>query len=335
MATEQGRINLQLNTQSAIDIMLEPVFVDGLITDSFALVKNLYAGEYKIGLLEAMKNVSGKAQACSPKYKGIAAMSERVLTANYAEAGVVFCYEEFERTQYDWLAPFQSTSNGMQNATQLISLLTRLLGDAIRRDVERVAWFGDSASINENLNFADGVFKYLSQIITTGEIGYRVNSTQGTLLTNEQAYDLLFNVIDNAKPELKQIPRAERVIHINGILWDKIIQHLRESSINNGFIKVFEDPMNESVATVNGIKVLAHYNWDSISEEYFGLVNQNKIIYTTKSNLVMGTDLRPDALGGKSFFKAYQDPKNDEITLSSKYILAVNYVFASLFSVAL
>ncbi len=84
-------LNIKLNAQDAIDIMFEPVFVDKDMMGDFAIVKNLYAGEYKIGLLSAIKNVTGKLQACSPKYKGVSSMSERSLVAQYVEAGTVDC----------------------------------------------------------------------------------------------------------------------------------------------------------------------------------------------------------------------------------------------------
>jgi len=334
MATESGSLDLRLNVQQTITLMLEPIFTDGLLSDSFAIVKNFYGGEYAIGLLGAMRNVTGKQQACSPKYKGQATMSERKLIANYLEAGTTLCYEEFMRTHYDYLAPLYTTAQGTPNLMQLLNILITLLGDGIKRDVERVAWFGDSASTDENINFADGVFKFIDSLITTNEIGYRVNSNQGTGLSNQQAYELLQNVVRNAPTALKKYNRADRVIHINGNLWDQVLQYIEDAAISNGFIKVFEEPTGELVGTYKGIKVLAHYNWDDISEEYFSLDNQNKIIYTVKSNLVLGTDLRPDATGGSGFFKTYQDPKTDEIFMSSKFILAINYVWPELFSVA-
>jgi hypothetical protein len=332
MATETGTLNINLNVQQTIDIMLEPVFTDGLLSDSFQIVKNFYGGERTIGLLEAMKNVVGKQQPCSPKYKGTATMSERKLYANYLDAGAKMCYEEFMNTHYDLLAPLYS-NQGTPDIRQLTSILTKLLGDAIRRDVERIAWFGNSASTDANINQADGIFKYINQLITTGEIGHREDSTQGTELTEQQAYELLLNVFFKAPAALRRLPRAERVIHINGDLWNKVLLYLHNNAVTNGFINVFEEPLGETVGTFQGVPVLVHETWDSVSEEYFGLEFQNKIIYTAKANFVMGTDLRPDAAGGMAKFKAYEDPKTDELFMYSKFVFAVNYVWPELISV--
>lgn len=336
MATTQEQINLKLNAQQAIDIMLEPVFTDSLLRDSFTIYKNFYGGEYRLGLLTAMKNVVSRQQACSPKYKGEATMSERTFKARYCQAGIEFCWEEFLNTQYDYLAPFFTTQNGAVNASTLVNLFTKLLGDAIVRDVERAAWYGDESSTDDAINWVDGVFKHLGNLIITGEIGYRVDSTQGTQLNNSQAYDLLKDVIKNAPTELKRMSKTDKVIHINGLLWEQILEYLSDNAVNNGFINVFEEPLDDTVATVRGIPVLVHYSWDDISNEYFnGAEFQNKIVYTAKSNLAMGTDLRPDAAPNSASFKAYQDPKTDVISLESKFILAVDYVWPKLFSVAL
>lgn len=329
-------LNIKLNSQQAIDIMFEPVFVDEDMMNDFAIVKNLYAGEYKIGLLASLKNVTGKLQPCSPKYKGTSTLSERSLFAQYVEAGTKMCYEEFINTHYDLLAPLYTTANGNPDLSILLNLLTKQLGMGIKRDVNRVGWFGDVASIDDNLNWADGVFKHLNEAITLGTIGFRINSNQGVALTNQLAYELLQKVVNGAPASLKTLPSTEKVIHINGLLWDKVVTYLEDNAVTNGFIKVFEEAKGGIMGTYRGIKVKAHYEWDEISFEYFGgLVDQNKIVYTHKSNMVIGTDLRPDASGGASFFKVYQNPETDEITLRSKFVFNTNIVWPELFSVGL
>lgn len=328
-------LNIKLNSQQAIDIMFEPVFVDKDMMADFAIVKNLFAGEYKIGLLSALKNVTGKLQPCSPKYKGVSTMSERSLVAQYVEAGTKMCYEEFINTHYDYLAPLFTTAQGNPDLTTLLNLLTKQLGQGIKRDVNRVAWFGDVASVDDNLNWANGVFKHLADAIALGTIGNRENSNQGVLLTNQQSYELLQDVVNNAPAALKAMPASEKIIHVSGILWDQIITYLEDNAVTNGYIKVFEEPKGGVSGTYRGIPVKAHYEWDEISQEYFALTEQNKIVYTHKSNMVIGTDLRPDASGGASFFKVYQNPETDEITLRAKFVFNTNIVWPELFSVGL
>jgi hypothetical protein len=154
-------------------------------------------------------------------------------------------------------------------------------------------------------------------------------------LTNQQAYELLQDVVNAAPAALKTMPASEKIIHINGLLWDQVLTYLEDNAVTNGFIKVFEDDLNKIVGTYRGIKVKAHYEWDEISQEYFSLIDQNKVVYTHKSNIVVGTDLRPDATGGASFFKVYQNPETDEITLRAKFVFNTNYVWPELFSVGL
>lgn len=327
-------LNIKLNAQQAIDIMFEPVFTDKTLLSDFAIIKNLYAGEHKIGLLGKLKNVTGKLQACSPKYKGKSTMSERSVVAQYVEAGTKFCYEEFMNTHYDWLAPLYS-NQGSVNLTELMNLLSRQLGQGIMIDTNRVAWFGDTASADDNLNFADGVFKYLNEAITLGTIGNRVNSNQGVLLTNQQSYELLQDVVNGATASLKAMPASEKIIHISGLLWDQIITYLEDNAVTNGYIKVFEEAKGGLSGTYRGIPVKVHYEWDEISQEYFALSNQNKIVYTAQGNMVIGTDIRPSAQGSKAAFSIYQNPETDEITLRSKFVFNTNIVWPELFSVGL
>ena len=42
-----------------------------------------------------------------------------------------------------------------------------------------------------------------------------------------------------------------------------------------------------------------------------------------------------NSTGGASFFKVYQNPETDEITLRAKFVFNTNYVWPELFSVGL
>jgi hypothetical protein len=327
-------INIKLNSQQAIDIMLEPVFTDKSLMADFAIIKNLYAGEYKIGLLGKMSNIVGKLQPCSPKYKGKSTMSERSIVAQYVEAGTKMCYEEFMNTHYDLLAPlFTDQTNA--NLDELISILSAQFGQGILIDTNRVAWFGDLSSANDNLNWADGVFKHLNNAVALGTIGAITNSNQNVQLTNQQSYELLQQVVKDAPAALKTYAMGDKVIHVSGLLWDQILEYLEDNAVTNGFIKVFEEPKDGLTGTYKGIGVKVHYEWDEISQEYFGLTEQNKIVYTVKGNMVMGTDLRQSAAGSKALFKIWQNPETDEITIRSKFVFNTNIVWPELFSVGL
>ena len=50
-------LNIKLNAQDAIDIMFEPVFIDKDMMSDFAIVKKLYAGKYKTGILLSTKTI--------------------------------------------------------------------------------------------------------------------------------------------------------------------------------------------------------------------------------------------------------------------------------------
>ena len=327
-------INIKLNSQQAIDIMFEPVFTDKSLMADFAIIKNLYAGEHKIGLLGKMKNIVGKLQPCSPKYKGKSTMSERSIVAQYVQAGTKMCYEEFMNTHYDLLAPLY-TDQSPANLTELMNILSGQFGQGILIDTNRVAWFGDLASADENLNWADGIFKHLNAAVTLGTIGAYTNSNQGVQLTNQQSYELLQEVVKAAPAALKTYAKSEKIIHISGLLWDQILEYLEDNAVTSGFIKEFEVDRDGLTGTYRGIGVKVHYEWDEISEEYFGLTEQNKIVYTVKGNMVLGTDLRASAAGSKALFKMYQDPVTDEIILSSKFVFNTNIVWPELFSVGL
>jgi hypothetical protein len=192
------------------------------------------------------------------------------------------------------------------------------------------------ASADDNLNWADGVFKHLADAVALNTIGAITNSNQGVQLTNQQSYELLQDVVKAAPAALKTYPMSDKIIHVSGLLWDQIVEYLEDNAVTSGFIKIFETgAANGLTATYKGIPVKVHYEWDEISQEYFGLTEQNKIVYTVKGNMVMGTDLRASAAGSKALFKIWQNPETDEITIRSKFVFNTNIVWPELFSVGL
>jgi hypothetical protein len=281
-----------------------------------------------------MEKLLSRLKACSPTYKGKTTLSERSLKANYIQAGMQHCYEEFMYTHYDWIENYYTTQVQNRDTSELLSLLTAPFVKGISRDVENVMWFADADSTDDFYQVADGFFKRIEEIIANNSIGARVNSTQGTLLTPQAAFNLLQTTYENARPELRAMPAAEKRIHINGNLWYLIKRYLRENAVENGFITLPAQTESGITPAFEGVPIVVHHRWDDILFSDFNLNNQNRIIYTAKDNLWIGTDLRQNAAGSNALFEIYRDPVSKRILAESKFVLDMNFAWPELFSVA-
>ncbi len=333
MAVESPMYNINLNVQETIQLLVQPSFTDQDIQNSFRVIRNLYGGKMNLAIAKQMEKFVRKAQHCNPQYAGQFKMSERSIEVKYAEGNLKWCYEELVNTYYDQLAPLYTTAQGTPSLAELLNIILGQMQIGIKRDVERVAWFGDSASVDANYDWADGIWTRIPGLVGTGEIGAYTNTGSGGAITNAQAYEFLRDVVREARPELRNMPAQDKRIYISGNMWLQVLDYLEDSAVTNGFIQVFNEAQAGIAATYRGIPIVVQDRWDEVLSNDFGLNEEHRIIYTVRDNLVVATDLRANANGGQSFFKLYQDPKDDALYIRSKFVFDTNIVFPFLMSV--
>jgi len=332
MAVTNISLNLDLNKQQTIDIFLQPTITDESIRNTFRVISNLHAGKVNLGLMEQLDKITRKAQHCNPQYPGKFSLSERTIEVKYAQGGIEWCYEELVNTHYDYLAPLYTTQGNPQIRRELLNLIFTQLSIAARRDMERVAWFGDSNSTDADYNWADGIWTRLQPVILDGTIGNVTNTLTGVDLTPTQAFNFLRDVYRDAPAELRQIAANDKRIYISGNMWLKIIDYLEDNALTNGLINVFNEPQAGIAATYRGVPVIVQDRWDQIQSADFGQDNANYILYTPLNNLVLATDMTPTANGNASFSQ-YLEPRTKVLYVDYKYVIDTNFVFPQLISV--
>jgi len=333
METLMNQINITADRQIAVPMLFEPVFFDTDIQLQFRVISELYQHKYQLGIIDTLEDIVHKNAYCSPQYDGKIAISDRCVEAQDVEVALKWCYDEFRRTYLEKLAPLYTTARTAGDLTQLVNLITTLVTNGIKLDVQKVAWFGNPALANTSLNWAKGVWTWLTEaggLIDQGVVP-TLNSLSGTALTPTQAYELMQEVIDNSYAELKYVPNGRKRLHISGQLYDKVKRYLQNNAVTSGFIQEAIDGV--MVNTFDGIPVIPHYDWDRTLFNNGGLENQNLILLTTVDNLVVATDLY-EGSNNPSFFELYLDPKDKILYFYARFIFDTNYVFPSLMSVA-
>jgi hypothetical protein len=331
MSVTNISLNLDLNKQQTIDIFLQPTITDEGLLNTFRIISNLHAGKMNIGLMEQLDKITRKAQHCNPQYPGKFSLSERTIEVKYAQGGLEWCYEELVNTHYDYLAPLYSTMGNKQIQRQLLDLIYTQLSIAARRDMERVAWFGDSNSTDADYNWADGIWTRMDEVILDGTIGNVVDTLSGTDITGAQAYNFLRDVVREAPAELRQIDANAKRIYISGNMWLKILDYLEDNAINNGMIQVFNEPDAGIAATYRGIPIMVQDRWDQIQAADFGQDDANYILYTPLNNLVLATDMTAGA-SASTYLRQYLEPRTRVLYVDYSYVIDTNFVFPQLIS---
>jgi len=331
MSVTNISLNLDLNKQQTIDIFLQPTITDEGLLNTFRIISNLHAGKMNIGLMEQLDKITRKAQHCNPQYPGKFSLSERTIEVKYAQGGLEWCYEELVNTHYDYLAPLYSTMGNKQIQRQLLDLIYTQLSIAARRDMERVAWFGDSNSADADYNWADGIWTRMDEVILDGTIGNVVDTLSGVDITGAQAYNFLRDLVREAPAELRQIDANAKRIYISGNMWLKILDYLEDNAINNGMIQVFNEPDAGIAATYRGIPIMVQDRWDQIQAADFGQDDANFILYTPLNNLVLATDMTAGA-SASTYLRQYLEPRTRVLYVDYSYVIDTNFVFPQLIS---
>jgi hypothetical protein len=214
---------------------------------------------------------------------------------------------------------------------QLLDIIYTQLSIAARRDMERVAWFGDSNSTDADYNWADGIWTRMDEVILDGTIGNVVDTLSGVDITGAQAYNFLRDVVREAPAELRQIDANDKRIYISGNMWLKILDYLEDNAINNGMIQVFNEPNAGIAATYRGIPIMVQDRWDQIQAADFGQDDANYILYTPLNNLILATDMTP-GVSANTYLRQYLEPRTRVLYVDYKYIIDTNFVFPQLIS---
>ena len=331
MAVTDISLNIDLNKQQTIDIFLQPTITDEALANTFRIISNLHAGKMNIGLMEQLDKITRKAQHCNPQYPGKFSLSERTIEVKYAQGGLEWCYEELVNTSYDYLAPLYTTMGNRAIERRVLDIIDTQLSIAARRDMERVAWFGDSNSTDADYNWADGIWTRMDEVILDGTIGNVVDTLSGVDITGAQAYNFLRDVVREAPAELRQIDANDKRIYISGNMWLKILDYLEDNAINNGMIQVFNEPNAGIAATYRGIPIMVQDRWDQIQAADFGQDDANYILYTPLNNLILATDMTP-GVSANTYLRQYLEPRTRVLYVDYKYIIDTNFVFPQLIS---
>lgn len=327
-----GGATLSLDVQRTIDVILEPVFLDAELSRQFAMVTNLTQNKIKIGHMSSATKIIRAAQACNVNYRPMFQLSDRCIEQREQEVALKFCDDELAGTVF---AAFRSVrrNNSENIAEEFLRLMTVQLQTAMKTDLERLGWFGDAASAVDGYNNMTGAWTYIKALAAANKIPAQ-NSNSGnnaTPLTGQDVLQLLQDVFDNAHPTLKAVQNTQKIVHISGHLYDKLVGYFETQAVVNGMPQMVIE--GRSVPTFRGVELMPHYSWDSILYNDFGLENENLVVLTTRGNFIMATNLtdinNPNASLGMEY-----ERKTRTWYMDTRFFADFNYVLEKYISAA-
>jgi hypothetical protein len=324
---ETGQFPINLIGDQAQTLLLKPVFFDAEIEELFDVMVFVNKKQ-KIGYVGLLENILATANGCGWNPKGNMSIFDRCIETELVKGDVELCFDEFKDTVYKQLLKKGSQMDDIQGTIFMDLLLTRLV-QAVKKQALLVAFFGDKASANTDVNIADGMWSvYIPQLVANNLVPY-INSNSGTPLGAGDGIDLLNAVYDNATNVLSAVPEGDKVMMVSANVYRQYLKDLQNNGISSNMHLDLQ--MNgKSSLLFNGIEVKPMYDWQGYASSYQGINDANYVLYTERKNLVMGTDIESPLTQFVSWF----DTTEEKYKAKIKFYMGFNYKHNDLITVA-
>jgi len=274
----------------------------------------------QLNLVAPLSNITKADQGCGTTETGTGIqITNRTLETCSFEVFLSQCYDVFEGNVMENLL---KSGNGTPDltGTGIQTILENVIKDGMRRDAFKFFSFGDTDSVNTNLNVCDGLWTRL----IAGVASYEVDriSTIGSNLSqtaNQRALDYFKLLFEGADITLKQMPVGEKKFFVTGTIFENYLTTLETLNNAEGGWKIVQDGLPR--AFYRGIEVVPIYAWDSIITE-FSLGSPNRILYTTPANHVIGVERAQD----QSEMEIWYEKKDKKVYIRGMYRMGYNYV---------
>jgi hypothetical protein len=307
------------------DLYYAPTPGTPALSEVFTIMQGIRTDQYLI-LVNYLDKILQATTGCSPSYTTAGTLSDRKITVGKFSANLQWCKSDFIST-----ASVLSNSpefvkdglDGYQASAAVMKMWAQTMVDAMRRDIVRIAFLGNTASGNANYNVIDGL---LVKLFSGGasycvkQVGNDFANNHNANLAADEALAAFQKVYRNSQIPLMQLDPSEKIFWVTGAVWANLVESFQSSTrsgselqfryLTDSYSGNFHAPNSEgktqtsgSILTYNGIEVRPlwfidnYLSTDSTNPWYDNM--RNFIIYTPRgsskySNLVLGTEKASD-----------------------------------------
>jgi hypothetical protein len=319
-------ISVDLRGSEASEIFLEPVYTDPSIMQQFRIMPTVVSKK-KMIFVEDLEKIVRRYAGCGFKPVGNFNIYERFVSVEKAEANVAQCWDEFKDTVLEELM-----NRGVRfpelNDTILGDILRMRMTEAVRRDINRLVYFGNEASLLPEYSVIDGLWK--QYIALEGlDLIPRANLGSGTALAAGEGISSLKAVYDQADVRLKRLPNAMKFINVSGDVWEAYRNDLENNGGGDDGRMMLIDGTEKLY--FRGLEVNGLWDWNIYRDETTGTTNNHLIEYTTRQNKILATDVAsgmPEAQ-----FKIWYNEEDEKMKSKTIFKFGTSFVHPSLISV--
>jgi len=255
-------------------------------------------------VVQQMNKILKPYTGCARTFSGTEAIDNVTLQTKEFEVNLEWCKDDFTNQlsgsynilAQEWLKSGIDSFN--PEGTPISRIITDLVNDAIRRDVFRRVFFGDSGNSSADWNQIDGMLVKLVE--SSGASNYcvrRASTTLGTAaLSAGEALSALQAVWNESHNLLKTVPVSKKKFYVTGSVYDNYLTSLQGTGAvtEQAFTNIQK---GLSSLTFNGVDVIPVRIWDTELADTANPLNSTTahiIVHTIKENHILGIDANSD-----------------------------------------
>lgn len=283
-----GELNLNIQGDEASKLLLSPIFFEDSVPELFEVMP-MVNSEKKMAYASVMKNVLQRSISCGLRPKGEVDIYERCINTDLVAVYVTQCFDEALNLAYQSALKTGADISDL-NGTIFMEILVRRVQEAIKKDIEKLAFYGDKVSADANINLTDGMWVYIFDLVARSLIPY-VDTNSGTPLGAGDGIDILEAMYENQSNELKAVAPAQKLFLVSTDLYFQYVKDLEQGSINSeAYTSNIESGGRGS--RYRNIEVRPMWDWQQYALDFQGTADAHQAILTTRDNMVMATDVQ-------------------------------------------
>lgn len=339
--TTVDSFNINLQGTQASQLFLEPIFKSDAIDTNFMVMGNVTSGSKKIKYHAIVENIIKKYTGCG--FQGSAApdfLTDKTVYVKTLAADMSYCWSDF--ADILWQSAYRQGAADWTDltGTAMQEIFQTLFVNGMVKDINRLAYFGDTTETSATWNALDGVWTkiYPAEVAATRTTKVSFTSAKDTVaeLTAGDGISYLQQVYDNQSTALYGVPDAEKVFNVSRGIYDRYRKDLQDKNYNvtdNGIL--IRNGLQ--VLTFNGIEVVCQPTWTqdianavAAGVDTAALLGENLIELTTRYNKVLVSNLN----GMDYSFRTWFEQKDEKVYIMSRPKIGFDIIHGSLASVA-
>lgn len=324
--------NITWEGQVADEIFAKPIFTDPDLLNTVRIIPNIKSKK-QLAVDNLLEKILKKVNSCARNPSGnLITLSDLYLEVEKVGIDLEQCALTLED---GFLEQFLNSGNQIFNldGTYIKTYIEGKVVDALKLDVPRVIWFGDTASADANYNLFDGLWKRIFALgaTNTGMVGPAIPATLPDTSTPEgaRAFVAIFKALyDKQTRVLKAVPANRKRFICNIELAEGLQDAYTTLGSVNGdiFLRRNQDGEGLDVFKYKGIDVIGMAHWTDIIDTDLAGAKTYRMVLTDTQNLVVGTDRVEDVMNVEFMYHPY--PRVN--TLEANFKLGTQLVWPEL-----